>query len=940
MSELFMECVEEELEPWQKRAPEVHLIEDDDDDDDDDDEPIFVGVLSNNQKSSEPKPPPPQGNSTATQEIKQPVPQPAISSPPMMLPLNIARNAVTTVATTLTTVTPQPVIVNNQGFIVTSPQLANSGGLIASLGRQYPPGTSFTIVPAGQQQVFQQLSTGTVIPGAVHRPQVQHISNNIVTLSNVQNPTVYTTQATHLQPNQTVALTLQTNSEPVQANSTNIGKRVLPPQQTDTVEKRAKLDLGPPEQISKAENGVVKKKCPKCQEEFLTPGALTFHMMGCCTNLQSKAASAQTSANKFIMLVSDFYYGQCEGETKKQEMPKTNMTFKCQSCLKVLKNNIRFMNHMKHHLELEKQNSESWESHTTCQHCYRQYMTPFQLQCHIESAHSPIESTTNCKICELAFETEQVLLEHMKDNHKPGEMPYVCQVCDYRSSFFSDVETHFRNVHDNTKDLLCPFCLKVLRSSHMYMQHYMKHQRKGIFRCGKCRLNFLTQKERLEHKTQVHKTFRKPKALEGLPPGTKVTIRASLTGKTPATPVSSEHCGVTVTPEKQSKAALSASKSKLSVSAAAKGKTSRSKKKELQNSKHNVSLDNLSAGGRSYTCIECNSRVDHFFSHFPMLSSCGACKYQTSCKVSIGNHMIKFHSTAKNRLLKKDPRKSLSTLKLTLVCLNCDLLVDASGGDLMTKHLTDRPNHICKIIQEKTDIKTKDQALTVAQPASILYLMTSTAAHRPQDVTSGRLSGDGVTSGHLSGDDVTSGHLSNDITSGRDDVTSGGDDVTSGRDDVISGRLSGDDVTSGRLSDDVTSGRLSDDVTSQRLSGDDVTSGHLSDDGVTSGRLSGDDVTSGRDDGVTSGRLSGDDVTSGHLSDACIDQSAPELKLEAGDQGSSEDLMRGEIQLSSLPAVSSSCPSDGAVELCDGAVSDSESPDVGEQLPEHETKSE
>lgn len=54
----------------------------------------------------------------------------------------------------------------------------------------------------------------------------------------------------------------------------------------------------------------------------------------------------------------------------------------------------RFMNHMKHHLELEKQNSESWESHTTCQHCYRQYMTPFQLQCHIESAHSPIESSS------------------------------------------------------------------------------------------------------------------------------------------------------------------------------------------------------------------------------------------------------------------------------------------------------------------------------------------------------------------------------------------------------------------------------------------------------------------------------------------------------------------------------------------------------------------
>lgn len=36
-----MECVEEELEPWQKQVPQVNLI----DDDDDDDEPIFVGVL-------------------------------------------------------------------------------------------------------------------------------------------------------------------------------------------------------------------------------------------------------------------------------------------------------------------------------------------------------------------------------------------------------------------------------------------------------------------------------------------------------------------------------------------------------------------------------------------------------------------------------------------------------------------------------------------------------------------------------------------------------------------------------------------------------------------------------------------------------------------------------------------------------------------------------
>lgn len=732
MSELFMECVEEELEPWQKRASEVHLIDDDDDDDndndDDDDEPIFVGVLSSNQKDGKANPPPrPQRNTAAKQEVKRTVPQPVVGPPPIVLPLNIAGNAVTSAPPTLNTVTPQPVIVNNQGFIVTSPQLANNSEFINSLGTQYPPGTSFAIVPARQQQLFQQVIPRTVIPGVVHRPQVQQISNNVVTLSNVQSPAVYSTQPSQLQLSQPNSQSLQTFSLPIKINNVNradqlVVKRGLTPQEVESTVKRVKRDLPPSKAVARVENGIQKKKCPNCQEEFHTDEVLKYHMQTCSANLGNSSA---LNTNKRIMLVSDFYYGHFEGDVFKKDAQKTNNTFKCQSCLKILKNNIRFMNHMKHHLELEKQNSESWESHTTCQHCYRQYMTPFQLQCHIESAHSPIESSTNCKICELAFESEQVLLEHMKGNHKPGEMPYVCQVCNYRSSFFSDVETHFRTVHENTKDLLCPFCLKVLRTSHIYMQHYMKHQKKGIHRCGKCRLNFLTYKEKLEHRTHVHKTFRKPKALEGLPPGTKVTIRASLTGKAPVIATSTDRCSYVTSPETnfdhQRKSPFAASKFKSNVTGAGKARMTQVKKQD----KHNLSLRNLSASGGQHTCIECNMHVDHFFSHFPMVSNCGACKYRTSCKVSISNHMIRFHSTiTKNRFLKMAHMKYPSAVKLTLVCLNCDFLADASSGDLMTKHLNDRPNHSCRVIQEKADVKTKDRVLLhVSPPAQTQVLM-------------------------------------------------------------------------------------------------------------------------------------------------------------------------------------------------------------------------
>ncbi|XP_074474431.1 zinc finger protein 280C isoform X1 [Sebastes fasciatus] len=834
MSELFMECVEEELEPWQKQVSEVHMIEDDDD------EPIFVGVLSHNQRAGKPNPPPPlQRYSAVKQEVNPPAPHPSIGPSPIMLPLSVAGNAVNTAAPNLATVTPQPVMVNNQGFIVTSPQLANSSEFIASLGSHYPPGTSFTIVPAGQQHLFQQVTSGTVMPGVVHRPQVQQISNNIVTLSNVQSPAVYSASSHQLQLNRSNSQSLQTFSVPVKANNNNrnqsLVKRALLPQPIDSIAKRAKLDLGPAKSTVPVENGII-KKCFQCQEEFPTPEALAFHMMSCCTVVECTASSAMNiGGNKRIMLVSDFYYGRFEGDGNKKEAQKPNTTFKCQSCLKVLKNNIRFMNHMKHHLELEKQNSESWESHTTCQHCYRQYMTPFQLQCHIESAHSPIESSTNCKICELAFETEQVLLEHMKDNHKPGEMPYVCQVCNYRSSFFSDVETHFRSVHENTKDLLCPFCLKVLRSSHMYMQHYMKHQKKGIHRCGKCRLNFLTYKEKVEHRTHVHKTFRKPKALEGLPPGTKVTIRASFAGKTPSLQSSPDRAGFVVSAEsfnQQTKPSASASKSKSYVFGAGKNKMTQRQTQDGRTSKHNLALRNLRANGGRFTCIECNSQVDDFFSHFPMVSNCGACKYRTSCKVSIGNHMIRFHSTiTKHRFWKMDHKKNSNALKLTLVCLNCDLLVDASGGDLMTKHLTDRPNHICKVIQDRADFKAKDRVqLFLRQPAKVLYVLTTaTAAQRPKE-------------------------------------------------------------------------------TDLKL--------------------------------VQS-------VASGSVPLAAVVQPEPESEpmLPAGDQeegstesGVIESPSEEHLEPASLPMVSSSCTSDGVLDLCEESVENSESPEVREQLPEQETE--
>ncbi|XP_012515842.1 PREDICTED: zinc finger protein 280A [Propithecus coquereli] len=243
------------------------------------------------------------------------------------------------------------------------------------------------------------------------------------------------------------------------------------------------------------------------------------------STLASQNQTLDPEKGNLIMLLSDFYYGQHKGDGTPEQ--KTHTIFKCHSCLKVLKN-VKFMNHVKHHLELERQRSDSWENHTTCQHCHRQFPTPFQLQCHIESVHTTQEPAAVCKICELSFETDQVLLQHMKDNHKPGEMPYVCQICNYRSSAFADVEAHFRTCHENTKTLLCLFCFKIFKTATGYINHCWRHWNEKVFRCPKCRLQFLTLKEEIEHRSKNHQTFKKPEQMQGLPPATKVIIQTSV----------------------------------------------------------------------------------------------------------------------------------------------------------------------------------------------------------------------------------------------------------------------------------------------------------------------------------------------------------------------------------------------------------------------------
>ncbi|XP_075621081.1 zinc finger protein 280D isoform X6 [Balearica regulorum gibbericeps] len=712
MAELFMECEEEELEPWQKRVKEVE------EDDDDDDEPIFVGEISSSKPAS-----------TCTVTTFKPDSHYVTpASSPSAMPVSSVFQSVSRPTNSSVAVQPLSIPVNVSG---TSQTLQRP--VAGCLSTQQMPGSSSGVSQPVNRPVTIPVTTQPVSRNTTVPVVAQPVSRPVTTVT--AQPVIlnqdYIMDSPPAAPDNTSGILFG-----VRQNSG------VPQYQTGPA-----VNVTGTNAVSSTikNGGPFPRACPKCNIHFNLMDPLKNHMKYCCPDMvnnfflgvaktecsSTTSKTAESEKGKLIMLVNDFYYGKHEGDTQQvQQEQKTHTTFKCFSCLKVLKNNIRFMNHMKHHLELEKQSSESWESHTTCQHCYRQFPTPFQLQCHIESTHTPYESSTICKICELSFETEQVLLQHMKDNHKPGEMPYVCQVCNYRSSAFSDVETHFRTVHENTKHLLCPFCLKVIKIGAPYMHHYMRHQKKGIYRCTKCRLQFLTCKEKMDHKTQHHRTFRKPKQLEGLPPGTKVTIRASVgslqSGSSATSSVSTSTSTFQLSPKVKNTTTKNHNRSNTNKSKAKSKPTTSKKQNAWTNSKKkkevtNTALHNLRYRLGAHKCIECYSEIKDFASHFPAYVHCSLCRYNTSCSKAYVNHMMSFHSARQSKRFWIYKKHSEELRGVTVVCLNCDFLTDVSGLDSMATHLSESHTHTCQVIIEKVsvDIPTAEQVPELKTEISI-----------------------------------------------------------------------------------------------------------------------------------------------------------------------------------------------------------------------------
>ncbi|XP_074785468.1 pogo transposable element with ZNF domain isoform X4 [Athene noctua] len=775
-TDLFMECEEEELEPWQKISD---VIED-----------SVVEDYNSVDKTAA-------AGNPLVQQSGQPLiltqnPTSGLGTmvtQPVLRPVQIMQNAN---HVTNSPVASQPIFITTQGFPVRNVRpvqnTMNQVGIVLNVQQGQTvrpitlvpaPGTQFVKPAVGVPQVFSQMAQvrpGTTMPvrpttntfttvipatltirSTVPQSQAQQQSKSTPSTSTTPTATQPSTlgQLTVQQPGQSSQATnpklvsiasFVTVKRPgvTGENSNEVAKLVntlntIPSlgqspgplvvsnsspvhgSQRSSVSESSSSSSSPIPTFDLQDGG--RKVCPRCDAQFRVTEALRGHMCYCCPemvkflkkrkspesepNIQSaKPPSPEkttavasppsstpipalsppakapepsenvvdSSQSKLIMLVDDFYYGRDGGKVSQLlNFPKVPTSFRCPHCTKRLKNNIRFMNHMKHHVELDQQNGEV-DVHTICQHCYRQFSTPFQLQCHLENVHSPYESTTKCKICEWAFESEPMFLQHMKDTHKPGEMPYVCQVCQYRSSLYSEVDSHFRMIHEDTRHLLCPYCLKVFKNGNAFQQHFMRHQKKSVYHCNKCRLQFLFAKDKIEHKLQHHKTFRKPKQLEGLKPGTKVTIRASR-GQPRAVPISASD--VPQGPGQETTSLSSADPQPIFLYP------------PVQRSVQKRAVKKMSVLGRQ-TCLECSFEIPDFPNHFPTYVHCSLCRYSTCCSRAYANHMIN------NHVPRKSPKylalfKNYTACGVKLSCSSC--LFVTSEGDAMAEHLVFNPSH-------------------------------------------------------------------------------------------------------------------------------------------------------------------------------------------------------------------------------------------------------
>ncbi|KAK5607345.1 hypothetical protein CRENBAI_026393 [Crenichthys baileyi] len=660
--ELFMECEEEELEPWQQVDDSVE-----------EDDVEFMDHYGEPVEDSSSSPP--------TSVTPPPRSPPSIPVPPASAPLQfISSSAIPP---------PPPPSITATSSTLCLTATSKPAASVSPLRAQAPP------------LILTQTAGGTfLLPAAPGTGSTQPI---FLTTQGFQMPTVMNPGAPlvlNLQPGQTMQpLTL--------IQSPSLGQLIRPGVGMSTVLSQKQPAPGP----SHPGSTFTSMQLPTTLTiRTSAPGSVNLQVSGGssqklassldlnsastngvmkATNLSTTKAPGQTLSGvttataseppRVVMSVEEFYYGRFSGDISLRKPPPPGMnifSFTCYICSFRAENNLRLMQHVLYHSELV---VDGKDRHC-CHYCYRQFSSPGQLKDHQDEVHGSTQSSCLCRICEWAFDNEPAFLNHMKSNHKPGEMPYVCQecfqVCSFRSSFYSDVLQHFATFHRETLFLLCVFCLKVMKNPTNYQQHLYRHKLSQAFHCNRCRLQFIFLKDKMQHRVENHRSFRRPPQLEGLPPGSKVTIRTYGKLKPQMAPnsvfqpnrIKTEHSKF---PIQKNPTLIKAPKSPTKRGPGRRGHSRLS-------------------SGEQLVCLECGTDASDLTAHYPTYVHCLLCPYSSCCSRAYAAHMIHHHVRgSKDKVL--PVQKAPPPCAFVLRCSGCRF--QPRSADQMAEHLLRNPEH-------------------------------------------------------------------------------------------------------------------------------------------------------------------------------------------------------------------------------------------------------
>ncbi|XP_037836508.1 pogo transposable element derived with ZNF domain b isoform X2 [Kryptolebias marmoratus] len=683
-TQLFMECEEEELEPWQQVNDSVE--EDDMDFMDNYCEPV-EDSLSPLPASETPPPrtPPPITPAPTVSSPLRIVSSSVMSLPPSSITATCSTLSLPTsskpIAPPLIAQAPPLILTQTAGGTFLLPAASRTGSgqpiLLTAQGFQVPtmvsPGTPLVLnLQSGQTvqplTLIQSPSLGQLVrPGVAMSPllsqgQTGKVSAPSGGFTTVQLPTTLTIRTSTPGP---------VNLQVTKVRSTN------------------SLNLAAcPAPLSAPANGVT-KATP------LSSGISHAPSVG--------TTAPASSPTQVVMSVDDFYYGRFSGDVSLRgpQMGIKTLSFTCTICSSQAENNLRLMEHMLQHSDLIAEGGNS----LCCRFCYRQFSSSSHLKTHQEQVHGSALSSCLCRICEWAFEDEPVFLNHMKSNHKPGEMPYVCQVCSYRSSFYSDVLKHFASFHRDSLFLLCIYCLKVTRNPVGYQQHLLRHKVNQGFHCNRCRLQFVFLKDKMQHKLENHRSFRRPPQLEGLPPGSKVAIRTYGKLKPPSVSASMVQPNRIRTEPQNS---LVQKNSPLH-------KSPKSPNKRSVSRRDLVSRSVPGEGGR-LVCLECGTDASDLSAHYPTYVHCLLCPYSSCCSRAYAAHMIHHHvPSSRDQVLplQRLPPPSAFLLR----CSDCDF--QPPSADPMADHLLEKPEHDSAICRQRYYTESDIQFFPTEEPQSL-----------------------------------------------------------------------------------------------------------------------------------------------------------------------------------------------------------------------------